>query len=252
MAEEDIISTLPDAILCHILSFLETKHAITTTILSKRWKNLFLSVPVLHFHTTVTNQNAYLRFNDFVYSVLLSRDPAFPIKTFYLDFTYYDHQILNPHYPMDTITKWIKFVAQRGLQYLDLCVELDPEGYTILPITILSCSTLVVLKLIGFTVEETSFSSVALPSLKTLHLDNIWFPKLRDFMLFLIGCPLLEDLFTFYVMFDSEESLTCDEWKNFCLTNLTRADIDCFHYHFPLKAVHNVHSLRLEIDKVCL
>jgi hypothetical protein len=250
--EEDIISTLPDAILCHILSFLETKHAIATTILSKRWKNLFLSVPVLHFHITVTNQNAYLRFNDFVYSVLLSRDPALPIKTFYLDFTYYDHQILNPHYPMDTITKWIKFVAQRGLQYLDLCVELDTEDYPILPITILSCSTLVVLKLIGFIVEETSFSSVSLPSLKTLHLDNIWFARLRDFMLFLIGCPLLEDLFIFNVLFDSEESLTCDEWKNFCLTNLTRADIDCFHCHFPLKAVHNVHSLRLEIDKVCL
>jgi hypothetical protein len=53
-------------------------------------------------------------------------------------------------------------------------------------------------------------------------------------------------------LFDSEESLTCDEWKSFCLTSLTRADIDCFHYQFPLKAVHNVHSLRLEIDQVCL
>jgi hypothetical protein len=109
----------------------------------------------------------------------------------------------------------------------------------------------VVLKLIGFTVEE-DFSPVALPSLKILHLDSIWFNKLRDFMLFLNECPLLEDLSAFYVMYGSEESLTCDEWKSFCLTNLTRADIDCFHYHFPLKAVHNAHSLRLEIDKVCL
>jgi len=46
--------------------------------------------------------------------------------------------------------------------------------------------------------------------------------KLRDFMLFLSGC------------------------------SLTRADIDCHHCHFPLKAVHNVSSLRFEIDQVCV
>jgi hypothetical protein len=249
--EEDIISTLPDAILCHILSFLKTKQSVTTTILSKRWKNLYLSVPVLHFKTTVTDQTTYVRFINFVYSVLLSRDPALPIKTFYLDFTFHEHEILSPHSPVEIITKWVKFVTQRGVEYIDLYAELEPGGgFTELPITIFNCSTLVVLKLLSVSMEDTSFSSVALPSLKTLDLDNIWFPKLRDFILFLNGCPILENLSTFYVLFDSEESLTSDEWKSFCLTNLTTADIDCFHNHFPLKAVHNVHSLRLKIDQV--
>jgi hypothetical protein len=59
-------------------------------------------------------------------------------------------------------------------------------------------------------------------------------------------------LHSMYCLFDSEESVTCDEWKTFSLTILTRADIDCFSNHFPLKAVHNVPSLRLEIDQVCL
>jgi hypothetical protein len=185
-------------------------------------------------------------------TTLLSRDPAFPVTAFHLHFTFYHHQTLNPRRPIETVTKWVKFVAQRGLEYLDFCVDMDARRFTKLPITILSCSTLVVLKLIGFNVEETSFSSVYLPSLKTLRLDNIRFPKLRDFILFLTVCPILEDLFTFYVLFDSEESLTCDEWKTFCLANLTRADIDCFSNHFPLKAVRNVPSLRIEIDRVCL
>ncbi|CAL5201559.1 unnamed protein product [Lathyrus oleraceus] len=47
MAER--ISELHDSILCHILSFLPTKHAATTSILSKRWKSLWLSVLTLDF-----------------------------------------------------------------------------------------------------------------------------------------------------------------------------------------------------------
>jgi hypothetical protein len=124
-------------------------------------------------------------------------------------------------------------------------------GLPKLPTTILTCKTLVVLKLFYFSVEE-GYSSVVLPSLKTLHLEYIWFPKLRDFMMFLTGCPNLEDLLTYDVSFDSDESLTCNEWNNFCLTNLTTADIDCFRCYFPFKAIHNVPSLRFEIHQVCL
>ncbi|XP_045794310.1 F-box/FBD/LRR-repeat protein At4g00160-like isoform X2 [Trifolium pratense] len=247
----DIVSTLPDAILCHILSFLETKQSVATTILSKRWKYLWRSVPVLDLgRSAVTDQNAYIRFIHFVYSVLLFRDPALPIQKFKLIFGYHIHQIVRPYYPMDTITKWVDFVVQRRVEYIDLHVDLHvgTEYLPKLPISILTCNTLVVLKLVCFNVVEL-FSPVALPSLKTLHLDNIMFPELRDFMLFLVGCPILEDLSTFDVAFDSEESLTCDEWKSFCLTNLTTADIDCYCNHFPLKAVHNVSSLRLQIDQ---
>jgi hypothetical protein len=99
---------------------------------------------------------------------------------------------------METITNWVKFVAQRGVQYLDLYVA--TVAYPELPISSLSCSTLVVLNLLCFSLEE-GISPVVLPSLKTLHLENIWFNKLRDFMLFLNGCPILEDLFTFNVLF---------------------------------------------------
>ncbi|CAA0827368.1 Unknown protein [Striga hermonthica] len=45
--EIDIISNLPDEIRCHILSFLPTKFAVGTTILSTKWRNLLPSVPNL-------------------------------------------------------------------------------------------------------------------------------------------------------------------------------------------------------------
>jgi len=41
--EEDMISTLPDSILTHIISFLPTKYAASTRVLSKRWNPLYAS-----------------------------------------------------------------------------------------------------------------------------------------------------------------------------------------------------------------
>ncbi|CAK8541424.1 unnamed protein product [Lathyrus sativus] len=237
----DTLSSLPDPILCHILSFLQTKQSVATSILSKMWNNLWLSVPTLCFDETVKDQITSVKFNDFVYSVLLSRDATLPIKSFHFNVSYsYDLPS-----PIISINKWVNFVVQRKLE--DLYLRVKSVERPELPITILTCKTLVVLKLSRFAVKEGC--SVALPSLKTLHLKYIWFSKLRDFMLFVTGCPILEDLLT-RVTFGSDESLNCNEWDSFCLSNLTTGYIHCTYSYFPLQAFYNVSSLRFQAVQV--
>ena len=58
---EDQLSDLPDAIIHHILSFLRTKFAAVTSVLSTRWRYLFLDVPKIDFDEPLVFKNPDLK-----------------------------------------------------------------------------------------------------------------------------------------------------------------------------------------------
>ncbi|XP_045817489.1 F-box/FBD/LRR-repeat protein At1g78750-like isoform X2 [Trifolium pratense] len=151
----DTISSLPDAILCHILYFLTTKEAVATSILSKRWIHLWHHVHNLNFpDIKVETVRSSVLFNEFVYSVLLSREIIAGynvMNSFTLDIRYD-----NPHLAFDlgfpNIRKWINVAVQRKLEHL--CIRLDVDNlddngldydadYPNLPVSIFTCRTLV-------------------------------------------------------------------------------------------------------------
>lgn len=69
----DRISSLPDEILSHILSFLPTKYAVATSILSHRWIDIWTKIPVLHFydeHYFLDDDDVKMAFMGFVDKVM--------------------------------------------------------------------------------------------------------------------------------------------------------------------------------------
>lgn len=71
--EEDRLSDLPDCVLLHIMSFLKTKCAVQTCILSKRWKNLWKHLPILTLYSS----------NFKVVSKILSHSTSLQVLNFY-------------------------------------------------------------------------------------------------------------------------------------------------------------------------
>ncbi|XP_045806870.1 FBD-associated F-box protein At5g22730-like isoform X1 [Trifolium pratense] len=243
--DHDVINSLPDTVLCHILSFIPTTEAVATSVLSKRWTHLWRSVPSLNIcDVNLDDLEDYCRFNDFVYSVLLARNNT-SIKSSIFNIWYDDPHLGRLGFP--NVIKWINSIVQRGLERLEMCVGMVEDNLQ-LPISILSCRTLVVLDVSGFTVK--GFSSVRLPSLKILRVQDSIFLNARDLLLLLTGCPILEDLYACNLQSQSEDSLSYQECESLSLSKLIKAQMPHTFCHFPLKALRNVNELCIEINKV--
>ncbi|CAJ2672340.1 unnamed protein product [Trifolium pratense] len=258
----DKISSLPDAILSRILSLLSIKDAVATSVLSKRWIHLWHYVDSIDFSDIIT-VNSILsnsNFNNFMYSVLLSRYAAGSHFTnrFCLVIEYGNHNLAyNLGFP--NVNKWVNLIVQPGLKYLRLHLYVndnaDDDQIPKLPIGILNCRTLVSLDLRQFCAKDFSFSSIGFgfPSLNVLHLRDICFHEVRDFMLLLAGCPILEDLLAVDINFhNKEDPLTIQEFKSLSLPKLINAHMaQCWCSCFPMKALSNTEFLCVETFMLC-
>ncbi|GLU23444.1 hypothetical protein SLE2022_394450 [Rubroshorea leprosula] len=195
---EDRISNLPDEILHHIISFLPTKLAACTSVLSTRWRYLFASIPNLDFD--FDNWNRY-----FMTSWTLHRNWMYVLTAFmsFVDRVFFlrrrpslDRCCLRCSHRIDPmrIDRWIQNVLQRSIVELDLSICLDLDLPKELQTSLFTCKTLVVLKLSLPDDCLQSPSRVCLPSLKVLHLKYLYFED-DDFGEWLsVGCPVLEEL----------------------------------------------------------
>lgn len=147
--DQDRISRLPDGILSHILSFLPTKYAALTRILSNRWQSVWASVPNLDFDDShlfnpdSQNPCPEICFVNFVTRVLLLRNNvSCSIHTFRLTCWHgyeYDRSLLN---------SWVCSAIANGVRELHLRYRrLEWDQPVELPRSLLRCEKLEVLTL---------------------------------------------------------------------------------------------------------
>ncbi|CAA7032901.1 unnamed protein product [Microthlaspi erraticum] len=183
----DRISKLPDEIGCHIFSFLTTREAASTSVLSKRWRNIFTFTPNLCFENkdfASPSEEITRSFSDFVDRVLAASGES-PIKKITL-------KCLTSGDPAHLNRCMRKFLTH-GVTDLDLEV-IRGLDYPNMLIEVFACKTIVTLKLGRCFVIENFPENMFLPVLKTLFLDKIMFnmPQPCAFETLFSACPVLE------------------------------------------------------------
>ncbi|KAG2260770.1 hypothetical protein Bca52824_080064 [Brassica carinata] len=201
---KDLISNLPDELICHILSFLTTTEAASTSVLSKRWRNLLPFVTSLDFDDSIYDfpEMGIQRkphFDDFVDKVLALQGNDAPLNGFSLKCSS-DPSLVNG---------WILKVLDRGATDLDLYVSSYEYKYT-LPPQVLMSKTLVKLRVSEFTIDV---GEVSLPKLKTLHMNNVAFADESGaaFAKLVSSCHVLEELVL--------DKMTWDFWDSCSVSN---------------------------------
>ncbi|OMO72904.1 hypothetical protein CCACVL1_17534 [Corchorus capsularis] len=212
------LTNLPDSILQLILSFLPTKQAVRTSILSKRWRYLWMSVHNLVFdeyeppvhsegdesdeydppaHSEADESDEYeppdhsegdgkrLLFMNFVQRVLLLRDSS-DMKKFTLSC-----DVLSD---ASRVSTWVSAAVRHNVEDLILHFDnIEVEHSFVLPHGLFSCQTLRKLEL--HMIYDLKLPSViSLSKLTVLYLKDVIFPDDHLTQKLFSCCPLLENL----------------------------------------------------------
>lgn len=163
---QDRVGDLPDCLIHHILSFMETKDAIRTSVLSKWWRYMWTSVPCLNL-----NSKSFSRLTDFrrfVMWVLSHRDSSHIKDLIYCRFGVdyaTDQSLLN---------KVIEYATSHGVEEIRINLRGKSSGSppVEIPLSLFACPSLKRLELKDChpTNVPTSFGC---KSLDMLHLEHL-------------------------------------------------------------------------------
>ncbi|KAK6269037.1 hypothetical protein QUC31_013197 [Theobroma cacao] len=222
--ERDRISDLPDSLLEHILTFLPTKYVVRTGVLSKRWKDLWVSHPYVSLRDDgINNQTVKVsKFMNFLNKILLH--PQAKVKKIQLSSR---ERLESPEF-----IRWFQAVMMKDdLEELDLGFR---KIYHTPQSNLTVCNTLVILKLDFGAFSGNKFpKSFCFPNLKTMHLNG--FLLAYNFPNQLLQCQNLESLIIRNYILDLMSHglvLNGSDDQKEVLSNLSNAQIDsCYGFH---------------------
>ncbi|GMN64164.1 hypothetical protein TIFTF001_033228 [Ficus carica] len=236
---EDRISELPEAIIIHILSFLPTLNAVRTSLLSKRWRHMWTSVPAIDIcdsrdipclRRRDEGNSGRKKFYNFVDMCLKHQYADTTISKFRLSVNYYGGS--------SRVDDWLRFLGKKTVQELELHV-LPMKARYCLPHSIINFRSLTLIKLTGLAL--VNFAPTSLPSLKELCLSYI---QMDDRVLnnLLLSCIFLETLQVHYCygLVNPKVSSLSLESLDFKTGGMT-----CYCHTLEVEAI-NLHSFAFE------
>ncbi|KAL3522183.1 hypothetical protein ACH5RR_015017 [Cinchona calisaya] len=116
----DCISSLPDSILIHILSFLTMEEAVATGVLSKRWKYLWTNTPNLVYNYDENKNYGRRHLGEFIEFVkeTLALHTCLKIKNFVVNLSY--HPLCCKYFDL-----WVRFAVKNQAEELVLVVVMN-------------------------------------------------------------------------------------------------------------------------------
>ncbi|CAL9219019.1 unnamed protein product [Arabidopsis halleri] len=184
----DKLSQLPDELLVKVLSFLPTKDAVSTSILSMQWKSLWMWLPKLEFDYSCYSVSRGQGLARFI-SLNLPVHKAPAIESLSLKFRYGINGSIEP----EDIHFWVSLAIYKNVRELCLKLFYFGERQTKLPSSLYNCESLVILTLKDEILVDVP-GTVCLPSLKTLFLRRVTYSDENSLHRLLSNCPVLEDL----------------------------------------------------------
>lgn len=160
----DRISSLPDDILYHILTFLPSNYSIRTIFLSTRFQYLWWSIPVLDCRDYLYPSKFFEKFME----KALSNHEDLPrvLRKFCL-------RCYDTRYSKITISKWIDSATASVFNLEELDIFVRPIHHVNLPSIFFSCRRLKTLKLGGRIIVDNIPTGVLFPCLKTIKFLSI-------------------------------------------------------------------------------
>ncbi|KAG8378299.1 hypothetical protein BUALT_Bualt08G0123000 [Buddleja alternifolia] len=157
------------------------KKAVQTSILSKRWKNLWSSLPDLDFDFKLfaslnnvdlswphQNRRLMLRFTDYVSHFLSRRDDTSSIREFKLK----SCELASTYSTF--VEKCLDYAINHGVQTLDIDAYCYPTPFEF-PVNLFRVKSLTILRLKQYSNSVVILKPFILPNLKTLYLERFHF-----------------------------------------------------------------------------